>query len=238
MNEMKNIENIKSKKNALVAGLFYLALIIVGMYGFVYALPQIKIEGDISQTVDNIKNNPFVFRIGIFSILVMNVISILLVTYLYKLLSPLNKTMGLSMLLLMLFGAGISLVNEVNHFAMIVINSIDDLSITESQNLTELFSTIYEYGAHIAVIFWGLWLFPLGFLIFKLDTRISEFIGVMLVIAGVGYTLDSIFLFLYPNLQVPTLSDYTFLGEFLLTIWLLVKSKTIEKLTLSRMYKI
>ncbi|WP_106792508.1 DUF4386 domain-containing protein [Aquimarina sp. Aq78] len=231
---MKNIENIKPTKNALMAGLFYLALIIIGMYGFVYALPQIEIKGDIAKTVENIKNNSFIFRVGIFSILVMNVISILLVIYLYRLLSSINKTMGLSMLILMLFGAAISLVNEVNHFAMIVINGMSDLSATESQNLTDFFSTIHNHGAHIAVIFWGLWLFPLGILIFKLDTRISEFIGVMLVIAGIGYILDSIFLFLYPNLQIPTLSDYTFLGEFLLTIWLLIKSRTIERLALSK----
>ncbi|WP_024772045.1 DUF4386 domain-containing protein [Aquimarina macrocephali] len=231
---MKNIENIKPTKNALMAGFFYLALIIIGMYGFVYALPQIEIKGDIAKTVENIKNNSFMFRVGIFSILVMNVISILLVIYLYRLLSSINKTMGLSMLILMLFGAAISLVNEVNHFAMIVINGMSDLSATESQNLTDFFSTIHNHGAHIAVIFWGLWLFPLGILIFKLDTRISEFIGVMLVIAGIGYTLDSIFLFLYPNLQIPTLSDYTFLGEFLLTIWLLIKSRTIERLALSK----
>ncbi|WP_438425293.1 DUF4386 domain-containing protein [Aquimarina macrocephali] len=231
---MDNSENIKPTKNALMAGFFYLVLIIIGMYGFVYALPQIEIKGDIAKTVENIKNNSFMFRVGIFSILVMNVISILLVIYLYRLLSSINKTMGLSMLILMLFGAAISLVNEVNHFAMIVINGMSDLSATESQNLTDFFSTIHNHGAHIAVIFWGLWLFPLGILIFKLDTRISEFIGVMLVIAGIGYTLDSIFLFLYPNLQIPTLSDYTFLGEFLLTIWLLIKSRTIERLALSK----
>lgn len=231
---MDNSENIKPTKNALMAGFFYLALIIIGMYGFVYALPQIEIKGDIAKTVENIKNSSFMFRVGIFSILVMNVISILLVIYLYRLLSSINKTMGLSMLILMLFGAAISLVNEVNHFAMIVINGMSDLSATESQNLTNFFSTIHNHGAHIAVIFWGLWLFPLGILIFKLDTRISEFIGVMLVIAGIGYTLDSIFLFLYPNLQIPALSDYTFLGEFLLTIWLLIKSRTIERLALSK----
>jgi hypothetical protein len=56
----------------------------------------------------------------------------------------------------------------------------------------------------------------------------------MVVIAGIGYILDSIFLFLYPGLHIPTLSDYTFLGELLLTIWLLVKSRTIEELAMNR----
>ena len=97
-------------------------------------------------------------------------------------------------------------------------------------NLTNLFSTIQKHGSHISVIFWGLWLFPLGALIFKLGSSVSKFIGVMLVVAGIGYVLDSTFLFLYPNMKVPTLSDYTFYGEILLMIWLLVKSKTIGEL--------
>lgn len=231
---MENIKNMKSKKNALLAGLSYLALIIIGIYGFAYVLPQTIIEGDIPKTIENIQSNSFAFRIGIFSILVMNVISILLVIYLYRLLACINKTMGLFMLILMLFGSGISMLNEVNHFAMIIINNMNGFSNSENQNLTELFSVIHKHGSHIAVIFWGLWLFPLGALVYKLDTRISKFIGLMLVIAGVGYLVDVIALFLYPDLQIPTLSDFTFIGELLLTIWLLAQSRSIEKLVLSR----
>ena len=226
--------NIKSQKNALFAGLSYLILAITGFYALMYALPQIKIEGDIAKTILNINSNPFLFRIGIVSILAMNIVSILLVTYLYRLLSNINKTIALSMLILMLFGAGISTLNEINHFAMISINSLGSFSLEESQNLTKLFSEIYNHGAHIAVIFWGLWLFPLGALVYKLNTRVSKFLGIMLVIAGIGYVLDSIFLFVYPNLKVPTLSDYTSYGEILLMIWLLVKSNSIEKLVLNK----
>ena len=231
---MKDITNIKSQKNALTAGLLYLVIIVVGMYAFVYALPQIKVDGDISKTVDNIKNNPLLFRIGIISILIMNVTSILLALYLYKLLSNINKSMAMGMLTLLLVGAGISLLNEVNHFAVIIINNMENYTLIEKQNFTHLFVEMQKHGSYIAVIFWGLWLFPLGCLIFSLKTRISKFIGVMLIVAGIGYVLDSFFLFAYPEIKIPSISDYTFIGEFLLTIWLLVKSGAIEKLALSR----
>lgn len=226
---MKTIKN-----NAFFAGLSYLLVAITGLYALMYALPQIKVEGDIVRTITNINNNPFLFRNGIVSMLTMNIVSILLVIYLYRLLANINKTMALFMLVLMLFGAVISTLNEVNHFAMLLINSIDGFSVKESQNLTNLFSTIYNHGVHIAVIFWGLWLFPLGILIYKLNTRISKFTGILLVIAGFGYMLDSIFLFVYPSIQKPTLSDYTSYGEILLMIWLLVKSNSIEQLVLNK----
>jgi hypothetical protein len=179
------------KKDALIAGILYLALIIVGMYGFVYALPQIKIEGDIPATINNIKESESLFRIGILSILLMNVISIILALYLYKLFLPINKTMAIFMLSFLLIGAGISMLNEVNHFALLIINNLKNISIEQSLVLTELFIDIQKNGSHIAVIFWGLWLFPLGMLVYKLKTFISKIIGVMLIIAGVGYVLDS-----------------------------------------------
>lgn len=234
---MNDIKNNGPKKNALFAGIAYLFTAITGFYALMYVLPQIKVEGDIVQTITNMNSNPFMFRIGIVSMLCMNIITILLVIYLYRLLSKINKTSALSMLVLMLFGAGISILNEGNHFAMLFINNIDSFSLEESQNLTILFSEIYNHGAHIAVIFWGLWLFPLGILIYKLNTRISKFLGIMLFIAGAGYILDSLFLFIYPHLNIATLSDYTSYGEILLMIWLLVKSKTIEGLT-EKKYKI
>jgi hypothetical protein len=227
---METIKNSNIKKNALTAGLLYLVIIVVGMYAFVYALPQIKIEGDIGKTVVNIKNNPLLFRIGIISILAMNIASILLALYLYKLLSVINKGLAMSMLSLLFVGAGISLINEINHFAMIIINNMENYNSIEKHNLTHLFVQMQKHGSYIAVIFWGLWLFPLGCLIFSLKTRISKFIGIMLIIAGVGYVLDSFFLFVFPEMKIPSISDYTFIGEFLLTIWLLVKSRTIEKL--------
>lgn len=228
---MNDIKSNKPKKNALFAGVAYLLTAITGFYALMYALPQIKVEGDIAQTITNINSNPFMFRIGIVSMLCMNIITILLVIYLYRLLSNINKTTALSMLVLMLFGAAISTLNEVNHFAMLIINNTDRFSLEESQNLTILFSKIYDHGVHIAVIFWGLWLFPLGVLIYKLGSKISKLLGIMLLIAGAGYILDSLFLFIYPHLNIATLSDYTSYGEILLMIWLLVKSKTIEGLT-------
>lgn len=83
----------------------------------------------------------------------------------------------------------------------------------------------------MAVIFWVLWLFPPGCLVFSLKTRISKFTGIMLLISGIGYTLDSTFLFLYPRMKVPSLLDFTPYGEILFMIRVLVKSKNIGELT-------
>lgn len=94
---METIKNNKFKKNVLFAGFSYLALPITGLYVLMYAIPQIKVAGDI--VITNINNNPFLFRIEIVSMLIMNIVSILFVIYLYRLLLNINKKMALSMLI-------------------------------------------------------------------------------------------------------------------------------------------
>lgn len=225
-------DNVR-RKNALTAGLLYLGLIIVGMYAFAYAFPQVKIKGDIEETMSNIIKSESLFRFAILCVLVMNVISIVLVLYLYELFRPLNKTMAAFMLLFLLIGVTISMINEINHFALLIVSSdTGSYTLAQVQNLSGLFIEMQKYGSYIAVIFWGLWLFPLGILLFKLETRISKVIGVMIIIAGAGYLFDSFIVFIFPNSGIIPLTDYTFIGELFLTIWLLFKSKHVEQLVL------
>jgi len=232
-NKSFNIE----KNDALIAGGLYLVLIIVGIFGFAYVLPQIIKGGDIATTMSNIAESESLFRTSIFSILLVNIVSIILVLYLYKLLAPINKSMAIFMLSFLLLGAGISMLNEVNHAAALIINSSSstvNFSIDQAQNLTRLFIDMHNYGTQIAAIFIGLWLFPLGTLIFKLGTKISKVIGIMLLIAGIGRVLDSIIFLLIPDFGALKLSDYTVLGELLLTIWLLIKSRDVELLVFKK----
>ena len=75
-----------------------------------------------------------------------------------------------------------------------------------------LFNDLYETGIQIAKIFWGLWLFPFGYLVFKSD-YIPKILGVLLIIAGFGYLIDSFTFFLFPTF--PEIGLFTWLGELL-----------------------
>jgi hypothetical protein len=88
------------------------------------------------------------------------------------------------------------------------------------QVLSSPFLDLYQHGFSIAHIFWGLWLFPLGYLVFK-SGFLPKVIGVLLVIAGVGYLIDFTFFFLFP--------DITFVGEVVLLLWLLIKGINVEQ---------
>jgi hypothetical protein len=77
-----------------------------------------------------------------------------------------------------------------------------------------LFLELHEYGILIAQIFWGLWLFPLGYLICK-SGYIPKVLGFLLIIGGAGYVIDAVMVFLFPGIDI-AISMFTFWGEVLL----------------------
>jgi hypothetical protein len=55
---------------------------------------------------------------------------------------------------------------------------------------------------------------------------VPTLVGVLLAIAGLGYLLDSLGVFLVPDYPV-RIAAFTFIGEAVLLIWLLVKGRTL-----------
>ena len=87
---------------------------------------------------------------------------------------------------------------------------------------------MHEFGSYVAVIFWGLWLFPLGVLAYR-SGFMPKTLGVLLIVAGFGYVADSFMYFLAPESLVP-LSDFLFIGEVTFTLWLVFMGAKSEAL--------
>jgi hypothetical protein len=85
------------------------------------------------------------------------------------------------------------------------------------------FLNLNDQGILIASIFWGLWLFPLGYLIYK-SGYFPKVIGIFVLIGGIGYTLGSFLKLLLPDSVVilSVLEIMTF-GEVIFLIWLIIK---------------
>ncbi len=75
------------------------------------------------------------------------------------------------MFILVLVAAPIAMLNEINHVAVLLVLSGSDFlttfSLDQVQASVPLFLNLHEHGVFFAQIFWGLWLFPMGYLIFK-----------------------------------------------------------------------
>ncbi|UCH14705.1 MAG: DUF4386 domain-containing protein [Bacteroidales bacterium] len=88
------------------------------------------------------------------------------------------------------------------------------------------FLDLLDHGFYIAFIPWGLWLFPLGYLVFK-SGYIPRILGILLIIACFGYLIDFVTIYLFPDFI--TIREFTFIGKPLLALWLLIKGVNVEK---------
>jgi hypothetical protein len=210
-------------KTARITGALYLLLLPLGILGILYVPAALIVPGDAPATANNIMANEALFRLSIVSALLIQVVNIFVVLFLYKLLEPVNKNMARRMVMFILLGAPIAMLNELNRGAVLLLLHSAD----QSYALMTLFFELHEYGITIASIFWGLWLFPMGYLVFK-SNYIPKIIGILLMIGCFGYLIDSFTFLLFPNWGV-TISQFTFIGELLLPLWLLVKGVNVKQ---------
>lgn len=202
-----------TKKLARQAGWLYFLLIPFGVFGILFIPNYFFVENDINATINKIVECEPLFRFGIISALLTQLIQIAVVLALYKLLVPVNKTAAVLMLVSILVAVPIAMLNELNFFG--VLYSLDNPA------MADLFIELHEMGVFIAQIFWGIWLFPMGWLVYK-SQFIPKIIGVLLMIACFGYLIDSVAVFMNYDMGF-VFSDFTFLGEPALVFWLIIK---------------
>jgi len=210
-------------KTARIAGILYLSLLPLGILGLIYVPMTLIVPGDTAVTASNILANETLFRLSIVSSLLVQVVNIFVVVFLYKLLNPVNRNMAVMMVIFILLGAPIAMLNEVNNAAVLLVLNSDE----PAYGMMNLFLDLHEVGIQIAGIFWGLWLFPMGYLVYK-SNYIPRIIGVLLMIGCFGYLIDSFLFLLVPDVGV-AVSQFTFIGELLLPLWLVIKGVNVEQ---------
>jgi hypothetical protein len=212
-----------------VAGILYLALVPLSFLGMIVS-SGIVLPGNAALTVIHILASEFQFRLSIVVNLLVQVVNIFVVLALYQLLEPVNRRMAVSMVIFILLGVPIAMLNELNQFAVLALlhnaNSLPGFTVTQLQALVPLLLNLHQQGINIAQIFWGLWLLPMGYLVFK-SGFLPKILGILLVIGGVGYLAQSLAAFLLPSFGV-NIAMFTFWGEVLFPLWLLIKGIKIE----------
>lgn len=225
--KMKMNPNITAR----IAGFLYLLMIPLGILGIIYVPTTLIVSGDVVATVNNIMDNELLFRSAIVAALVVQLNQILLVLALYKLLKPTSKNIAVFMVISILVAVPIAMLNELNQFAVLILLSGADyltaFSPEQLQSLVPMFLDLHEHGIFIAQIFWGIWLFPLGYLVFK-SGYLPRIIGILLMIGCFGYMIDAFIFFFNPDLSL-TISEFTFIGELLLPLWLVIKGVNVEE---------
>lgn len=174
------------------------------------------------------------FRIGITGDLASAVFFLLAAWALYVLLKPVNRDLALLFLLLNLGGVAVYSINLLNQFAaVLLLSSADYLKVFQADQLQALamfFLSLHHNGYWIAQIFFGAWLFPLGYLVYK-SGFLPRILGIVMMIHFVGWTMTSLQFFLFPGLGAILYLTGTlgFISEGGLTLWLLIMGAKEQK---------
>ncbi|MEP0132990.1 MAG: DUF4386 domain-containing protein [Eudoraea sp.] len=216
-------------KTARVAGILYLILIIGGIISLAYIPSQLIVWESASKTFENISNSEFLFRLGIVINIITFLIYIALPLALYKLLHEVNEVYAKLMVIFVLVSVPISFVNMLNKFSILtLINKaeyLEKLGLSELQTQVMFHIDKYYNGIEISQIFWGLWLFPFGYLVYK-SGFLPKLLGILLMAGCFGYLITFFGGFLYSDFNNTIISDIVgkpaTLGEIGICLWLLI----------------
>jgi hypothetical protein len=215
-------------KTARMAGFLYLMYMVITIPADAIARSPLIVYGDASATAKNIMASEWQFRIGIMGDLVSAVFFLLAAWALYALLKPVNKDMALLFLLLNLGGVAVYSISLLNQFAaVLLLSGADYLKVFQAdqlQSLAMFFLDLHHNGYWVAQIFFGAWLFPLGFLVYK-SGFLPKILGIIMMIHFVGWTTTSLLFLLFPGFGaiLYLTGPLGFISESGLTLWLLIK---------------
>jgi len=214
-------------RSAKMAGLFYLI--------YLFLLPiattlrsQMVVPGDAAGTASKIMANELLFRASIATELFAAIFFVLAAWGLYTLLKSVNKNAALLFLILNACGAAVQCVS-VAHLstALDLLSGSDYLAVIPSAQLQAqalLNIETYHNGFIASNVFFGVWLLPLGYLVYR-SGFLPKWLGVLLMADFVCVTYWILQFYLLPDYGYISTPGFaiSFVAEVSLTLWLLVK---------------
>jgi hypothetical protein len=181
------------KRLARIAGVLYLIVAIFGGFAFGYVLTRVYTPGDAPATAANVLANPGLVRVGVVADLFQATVFVFLAMVLYQLLKHVNKSAAGAMVILVAIAGGIMCLNLVFQFASLLVATDTSYAtafgVQGANALVLLLLDLHHWGFLIAQIFFGLWLLPLGYLVYK-SGMFPKALGVTLIVGGVCYLVD------------------------------------------------
>ena len=199
-------------------------------FGNLVVLEGLVTPGDAAKTAGDIVASEGVFRFGVASLYLVVVLDVVVAWALLRVFSPVSRDIsrlaawfrlaysGVFMVALSQL-AGISdLLNSEGYSAVFTAEQLQAQALLKIDAFNDIwFAGLILFGVHLLII---------GYLAYK-SGYVPRVLGVLLVIAGVGYAFDS-FVTVFSDGSPIAISTVTFLGEFLLGLWLLIRGRRLS----------
>ena len=220
-----NSSSVSLKQAALISGIGLMVMVFTAPIAEMYILPKLIDFGDATKTLDQIINEKNLFTIAIFLYLITFIADVIVAWGLYYYFKPYHRGLSLLTAWFRLIYTALALIGLFNLVKLLQLLKIADPMTEEfkadmaQQSMLLLRGFGSEWG--ISFVFFGICLGLLGYLAFK-ASYVPKWIGILLIIAGAGYFIDSIKPYFFPGLDTSYLM-ITFFGELVFMFWLLIK---------------
>ena len=219
--------NVSLRKTARLTGALYFIWILTGLFSLMYVPSHTMVHGDAVGTAKKMLANEFLFRTSLINNIASSAIWVVLVLLLHRIFKKVNERTAKLLVALVIVQIPVAFVMGAFDITALMIFKGEILQTFEPirrQDIAMLFLKVNDNATTTLIMFWGLWLLPLGQLVYK-SGFIPRIFGWCLFIGGIGWIIDSIVIFLFPSYS-PFISTYVMatgtIGEIPIMLWFLI----------------
>ncbi|WP_240740241.1 DUF4386 domain-containing protein [Flagellimonas allohymeniacidonis] len=216
------------KQTARLAGFLFFILVVTGVFAEFYVRQNIFVYKDIAATARNIIENEWLFRLGFVADLVMSTAFFFYAFLLYIVFKNVHKNGALLLFLSITISVAMYCQNMLYQFSALELlqnkSYSEGFGMEQLELLSSFFLNMHGRGYMVNQIFYGLYLFPLGYMIYKSGVA-PKWLGIILMLGCLGDFVDFVTYFLFPNTSSVVLQNITIpadVGELLFCLWLMI----------------
>lgn len=223
--------DISLPQAAIIAGIGLLIMAILAPIANFSILQGLVDPDEVAKTINNIVDAEGLFRIATCFFLIVAILDIIVAWALYVFLKPVNKSLSLlTAWFRLVYAATLGVVSIYLINVLQLLNGADYLSAFETTQLQAqvmLSLNSFTLGWEFGLIIFGFHLLLLGYLFFKAG-YMRKFLGILLVLASLGYLIDGFGKLLSSHYNI-SIAMFTFIGEVILIFWLFIKGRKITE---------
>ena len=216
------------RRSSVIAGAALLLMAALAGFGYMVAIQGLVAYDNATKNASNIIESSQLFLTGIVSLSIVIALDVVVAWALYRVFAAVSKTVSaVGAWMRIVYGAifAVAVGQLVSVLRLLTTGAgtaeSTDLRYAEALTAVNRFADIYDAG----LILFGLHLLVIGWLAFKAD-YMPTWLGVLLFVSGAGYVFDGVGVLLSAG-SWTDVSTVTFIGEFLLAVWLVVRGRQI-----------
>lgn len=214
--------NTDLKKTARTTGLWYLAMAVFGVLGFLVFHPQVFVEGNAQASLNNLIENRNMALLRILMEFGIVISQALTAVWFYKLFKAYDQSKALSLSIWGTVNAVLILFSAAAMASAFSLAHAEGTSMEDKILLVQLLQTLSIKAWSVGGLFFGLWLLPMGQLVIQ-SQSMPLWLGRTILIGGGGYILSTLLVYTGPEFpMIDLLTLPATIGEFWIIGYMLI----------------